>query len=104
MITSRTALALLVGVLEGFGIGFILGKTRADRFHAGEVAGEKNLTSAIFVNTLVHLRKGRHDEAFSLLETALDKNVVYVGENLPAAESTTNILNVVRRYRLGYPQ
>lgn len=85
-------------------VAYSLGGNGSNGRCVTEIAGEKNTANAIITEALVRLRKNQTDEAYTLLETALDVNVVWVGEKLPLAESTTNVLSLVRKYRRGYPQ
>ena len=100
----KASLYFIAGTLVGFALGTWLINWRAEREMVSHIAGERNFASVVMVNALTHLRKGHTNDAYRLLETVVDRNIAYVGENLPDAVSTSNTFNVLRRYRYGYPE
>ena len=69
-----------------------------------EVVGEKGAASAVIVKALIQLRNNQEEQAYIQLETLLDLNVIFVGQNAPQYSRSTNMLKIIREYRSQHSQ
>lgn len=101
--SAKGKLPWLCPLVVSLAVGGFIGWFSADSRCQAKVVGEKNASSLVIVKALTQLREGRTNDALLLLETTLDKNVSYVWEQNPNSDKTTNILSIIKRYRLQYP-